>query len=51
LTNTVELEPEGALRLVGSLVGNRIKQAVAENLNQLKSLLEAGLDQIGQERT
>jgi uncharacterized membrane protein len=40
LTNTVELQPEGALRLAGSLIGNRIRQAVADNLNQLKTLLE-----------
>ncbi|MGH8945648.1 MAG: SRPBCC family protein [Acidimicrobiia bacterium] len=41
VTNTVGLEPQGALRLVGPLVGGRIKQAVADNLGQLKVLLEA----------
>lgn len=42
LINTLQLEPQGALRLVGPLVGARIKRAVADNLGQLKTLLEAG---------
>lgn len=49
LTNTVVLEPEGALRLVGPLLGNRIRQSVADNLSRLKSLLEAGRDEPGRE--
>ena len=48
LTNTVELQPKGALRLVGSFTGNRIRQAVADNLNQLKTLLETGPDPTSQ---
>lgn len=44
LTNTVNLEPQGALRLVAPILGNRIKRAVADNLGQLKSRLESGND-------
>ena len=44
LTNTVNLEPQGALRLVAPVLGNRIKRAVADNLGQLKSRLESGND-------
>ena len=44
LTNTVNLEPQGALRLVAPVVGNRIKRAVADNLGQLKRRLESGND-------
>ncbi|MGH8872865.1 MAG: SRPBCC family protein [Acidimicrobiia bacterium] len=44
LTNTVVLEPQGALRVAGPLVGGRIKRAVADNLGQLKALLEGGTD-------
>jgi uncharacterized membrane protein len=40
LTNTVELEPRGALRLVAPVLGSRIKRAVADNLGQLKRRLE-----------
>lgn len=39
LTNTIELEPKGALRLIAPAVGGRIKRAVADNLNALKALL------------
>jgi uncharacterized membrane protein len=39
LTNTIELEPQGALRLIAPIVGGRIKRAVADNLNELKALL------------
>ena len=49
LTNTVELQPEGALRLVGSLIGGRIRQAVADNLKQLKILLETSPDPTSQD--
>jgi hypothetical protein len=41
LTNTVELEMTGALRLVGGIAASRVKTAVAENLGVLKQLLEA----------
>jgi hypothetical protein len=42
LTNSVELDPSGALRLVGGLLTGRIQTAVAENLGVLRSLLEDG---------
>lgn len=42
LTNTVSLEPQGALRLISPILGGRIKRAVAENLNVLKAQLEVG---------
>ena len=48
LTNSVELQLEGASRLVGSLIGNRVREAVADNLNQLKTLLEATTDPTGE---
>lgn len=47
LINEVVLQPKGAVRLAGSLIANRISQSVADNLSQLKSLLETGQDQIG----
>jgi uncharacterized membrane protein len=40
LTNTVTLEPDGALRLVAPLLGVQIRRAVADNLGQLKARLE-----------
>jgi uncharacterized protein YndB with AHSA1/START domain len=40
ITNDVELEPAGLTRLVAPLAANRIKHAVAANLNVLKQLLE-----------
>lgn len=44
LTNTVDLEANGPLRLIESALGSRIKRAVADNLSQLKNLLEARED-------
>lgn len=41
LTNTVNLETQGALRLVAPALGYRIRRAVADNLNVLKARLEA----------
>lgn len=41
LVNTIDLEVRGALRFVSPLLGNRIKRAVADNLNELKTLLQA----------
>ena len=40
IVNTVQLEPQGALRLAGPIVGPRIKSAVASNLADLKTRLE-----------
>lgn len=42
LTNTVNLEPQGALRLVAPVLGSRIERAVADNLYELKTRLETG---------
>lgn len=42
LTNEMDLRGSGAARLLGPLAGNRVKRAVAENLERLKELLEAG---------
>ncbi|MEA2001666.1 MAG: SRPBCC family protein [Actinomycetota bacterium] len=42
VTNTVNLEPQRALRLLTPVLGNRIKRAVADNLNELRNRLEAG---------
>jgi carbon monoxide dehydrogenase subunit G len=44
LTNTMQLERPGALQLVASLAGPRVRSAVAENLGVLKELLERGAD-------
>jgi len=44
ITNAVNLEPQGALRLIAPVVGNRIKRAVADNLGELKRRLESGND-------
>jgi len=41
LTNDVELELSGPLRLAGPVVTSRVKAAVAENLQVLKRRLEA----------
>jgi adenylate cyclase len=41
LTNAVDLQTEGALRLIGPLVRSRVRQSVADNLDKLKSLLES----------
>ena len=40
LTNTVNLETQGALRLISPMLGSNIKRAVADNLNELKARLE-----------
>lgn len=42
LTNSMQLEPEGAMRLVVGLAGSGVKKAVAANLGVLKDLLERG---------
>ena len=42
LTNTMYLQPSGALRLVAPLAASGIKSAVAANLETLKQILEAG---------
>jgi uncharacterized protein YndB with AHSA1/START domain len=42
LTNTMDLRPSGALRLVAPLAASRIKSAVATNLDTLKRILETG---------
>jgi uncharacterized protein YndB with AHSA1/START domain len=41
LTNTMNLQASGALRLVAPLAAFRVKSAVAANLNALKQILEA----------
>ena len=41
LINTVNLEPEGAFRLVAPVFNRRIKRAVGNNLIDLKTQLEA----------
>jgi uncharacterized membrane protein len=46
LVNTVRLEPQGALRLVGSILGSRIEHAVAENLGTLEALLESDSERL-----
>jgi uncharacterized protein YndB with AHSA1/START domain len=40
LTNTFDLEPQGALKLVAPIATRRIKSAVAANLDVLKQILE-----------
>lgn len=40
LTNEVELRPRGVLGMVGRLAGSRVKEAVADNLAELKRILE-----------
>jgi uncharacterized protein YndB with AHSA1/START domain len=40
LTNTMDLEPTGLLRLAAPLATTRVKEAVAKNLHTLKELLE-----------
>lgn len=44
LTNTVNLESQGALRLVAPVLSGRIERAVGDNLNELKTRLETGND-------
>lgn len=45
LANTVDLEPRGALRLAGPILGTRIEKAVASNLRDLKTRLETTVRQ------
>lgn len=40
LTNTADLEASGILKLAAPVAGARVRQAVAENLQKLKQLLE-----------
>jgi uncharacterized protein YndB with AHSA1/START domain len=42
LTNTMNLQPSGPLRLVAPLAASRVKSAVAANLDVLKQTLERG---------
>jgi uncharacterized protein YndB with AHSA1/START domain len=42
LTNTMNLQPSGPLRLVAPLAASRVKSAVATNLDTLKQILETG---------
>ena len=42
LTNTMNLQPSGPLRLVAPLAASRVKSAVAANLDTLKQILESG---------
>ena len=44
LTNTMNLQPSGALRLVAPLAASRVKSAVAANLETLKRILEEVAD-------
>jgi uncharacterized protein YndB with AHSA1/START domain len=48
LTNAVELDPHGALGLLGNLLSGRIRASVAENLGVLRTLLEDGRARMGQ---
>lgn len=41
LTNAVELDITGPLRLVGGIAASKVKAAVAENLGVLKQILES----------
>jgi hypothetical protein len=42
VTNVVELQPTGALRLVSGLATSKLRSAVSANLRKLKELLEGG---------
>jgi uncharacterized protein YndB with AHSA1/START domain len=42
LTNTMNLQPRGPLRLIAPLAASGVKSAVAANLGTLKQLLETG---------
>ena len=42
LTNTVNLQPSGPLRLIAPLAASGVKSAVAANLRTLKQILETG---------
>ncbi|GAB4456127.1 MAG: hypothetical protein Kow00120_25500 [Anaerolineae bacterium] len=41
ITNSVTLEPQGALRLASPLVASRVKSAVDANLARLKEIIES----------
>ena len=43
LSNTVDLQFTGAVRILGGIAAGRIRSAVAENLDTLKQLLEASV--------
>jgi carbon monoxide dehydrogenase subunit G len=43
LSNTVDLQLTGAVRLLGGITASTIRSAVAENLDTLKQLLEASM--------
>jgi hypothetical protein len=40
LTNTADLEAQGVLKLAAPIVGSKVRDAVAENLQRLKQILE-----------
>ena len=40
LTNSVEIDPQGPLGILGSLLTGRVRASVAENLRVLRTLLE-----------
>jgi len=42
LTNTMDLQASGPLRLVAPLAASRVKSAVATNLDTLRQILETG---------
>jgi uncharacterized protein YndB with AHSA1/START domain len=42
VTNVVELQPSGVLKLVGGLATARLRSAVGANLDKLKEILEKG---------
>lgn len=42
LTNTMNLQPSGPLRLIAPLAASSVKSAVAANLGSLKQILETG---------
>jgi uncharacterized protein YndB with AHSA1/START domain len=42
LTNTMNLQPSGPLRLVAPLAAPRVRSAVAANLDTLRQILESG---------
>jgi hypothetical protein len=44
LTNAMDLNAKGALRLVAPLATGRVSAAVAENLTKLKAILERRAD-------
>jgi len=50
LTNTMNLQPSGPLRLVAPLAVSRVKSAVAANLETLQRILEAVADPTNPQR-